>query len=185
MPRRHPAPGQPARVLALIPTVIPTVILTVILAVILALADPATAQDTAIRLGQSLQLSGTELEVTADELEVDQASGATIFSGNVLVVQGDLRMTAGGLRLEYTATEDGRQRVDRLLASDGVTLVTADEAIEARNATYDLARSTLDMSGDVLFVQGPNILSGERFSADLATGSGRMSGRVRSVIRLD
>jgi lipopolysaccharide export system protein LptA len=146
----------------------------------------ASAQDTAIRLGQSLQISGSQLEVTADQLDVDQSTGSSVFSGNVLVVQGDLRMTAGTLRLEYsTPTDTGRQRIDRLLAQGGVTLVTPSEAIEAREAVYALDRGTLDMTGDVLLVQGQNVLSGERFSADLNTGSGRISGRVRTVIRLD
>lgn len=145
----------------------------------------ASAQDTAIRLGQSLQLTGTALEVTADQLEVDQATGASIFSGNVLAVQGDLRLSAGRLRLEYGATATGGQRIDRLLASGGVTLATPQEAIEAREAIYNMGRGTLEMTGDVLLVQGANLLSGERFVADLETGAGRMSGRVRTMIRLD
>jgi lipopolysaccharide export system protein LptA len=171
MPRRQ-ATGLPFAALIMLGLVLAT--------------GPLHAQDTAIRLGQSLQLSGTQLEVTADELEVDQASGATMFTGNVLAIQGDLRLTAGSLRLEYTpATDGGGQRVDRLLATGGVTLVTPDEAIEAASATYNLTLGTLDMQGDVLFVQGPNVLSGARFTANLETGSGRMSGRVRTVIRMD
>jgi lipopolysaccharide export system protein LptA len=163
----------------------PGLILPALLAAALTLGTaPARAQE--IRLGQSLQLSGTQLEVTADQLDVDQASGASIFSGNVLAVQGDLRLTAGSLRLEYApgATE-GSQRIDRLIAEGGVTLVTPSEAIEAREAVYALGRGTLDMTGDVLLVQGANVLSGQRFTADLNTGSGRMSGRVRTVIRLE
>jgi len=149
-------------------------------------AQVQAAQDTAIRFGRSLQLSGSELEVTADELEVDQTTGATVFTGNVLAIQGELRLTSGSLRLEYRpgATE-GSQRIDRLIASGGVTLVTPEEAIEAREAVYALARGTLEMTGDVLLVQGANVLSGQRFTADLNAGTGRMSGRVRTVIRLD
>lgn len=157
-----------------------------LLAAFLALAPAALpAQDTAIRLGQSLQLTGTALEVTADQLEVDQATGASIFTGNVLAVQGELRLTAGTLRLEYSTSASGSQRIDRLLASGGVTLVTPQEAVEAREAVYALSQGTLEMTGDVLLVQGPNLLSGERFVADLQTGSGRMSGRVRTMIRMD
>jgi lipopolysaccharide export system protein LptA len=146
----------------------------------------AVSQDTAIRFGQSLQLTGTELEVTADQLEVDQATGSTVFSGNVSAVQGELRLTAGLLRLSYgPGANGGSRRIDQLQASGGVTLVTPSEAVEAREAIYSLDRGTLDMTGDVLLVQGANVLSGQRFVADLNTGSGQMSGRVRTVIRLD
>lgn len=152
----------------------------------LAAALPALAQDTAIRLGRSLQLSGSELEVTADRLDVDQATGASVFSGNVMAVQGELRMTAGSIRIEYTtAAGGGSQRVERLIARGGVTLVTPEEAVEAREATYALGPGTLEMAGDVLFVQGANVLSGERFVADLNAGTGQISGRVRTLIRMD
>lgn len=152
----------------------------------LALAPLAAgAQDRALRFGQSLQLSGQPLEVTADSLEVDQAGGASEFAGEVLAVQGDLRLTAGRMRIEYAVQPDGSQRVERLIASGGVTLVTPDEAIEAQEAIYNLARGTLEMSGDVLLVQGANILSGQRFAADLNAGTGQMSGRVRTVIRME
>ena len=149
-------------------------------------ASTALAQDANIRFGQSLRLAGSELEVTADQLEVDQQSGTTVFAGNVLVIQGELRMTADRLVLEYRpGGSQGERRIDRLVATGGVTLVTPDEALEAQEAIYGMTGGTLEMRGEVLLVQGANVLSGERFSADLNTGSGRMSGRVRTVIRLD
>ena len=156
------------------------------LSALLALAPlAATAQDGAIRFGQSLQLSGQPLEVTADSLEVDQATGASEFVGEVLAVQGDLRLTAGRVRIEYAPQPGGGQRVERLIASGGVTLVTPEDAVEAQEAVYNLVRGTLEMTGDVMLVQGANILSGQRFSADLNAGTGQMSGRVRTVIRME
>jgi len=173
MPR--PTPTRPA---------LPAALLSLVLALALPPA-PSVAQDGAIRLGRSLQLSGTELEVTADSFEVDQGSGASVFAGQVLAVQGDLRLTAGVLRLEFSTDGNGRRRIERLIATGGVTMVTPDEAIEAREAVYNLPRGTLDMTGDVLFLQGQNVMSGQQFSVDLNSGTGRMSGRVRTVIRMD
>ncbi|MCC5988692.1 MAG: LptA/OstA family protein [Pararhodobacter sp.] len=146
----------------------------------------ARAQDTQIRLGESLRLSGRQLEVTADTLEVDQESGLTIFSGNVLAVQGALRLGAERMQIEYRAGADGEsRRIQRLVASGSVTLVTANEAVEAQEAIYLLGAQTLEMQGDVVFVQGENVLSGDRFTADLSAGTGRMQGRVRTIIRMD
>lgn len=147
---------------------------------------PATAQDTQIRFGQSLRLQGSAIEVTADSLSVDQTTGATEFSGNVLAVQGEMRISAGSLRLEYApgATE-GSQRISRLVASGDVTMVTPDEAIEGQGIVYSLADQTLEVTGNVLLVQGDNMLSGQQFTADLRTGAGRMTGRVRTIIRME
>lgn len=149
-------------------------------------ALPVAAQDTQIRFGLSLRLQGSAIEVTADTLTVDQTSGATEFSGNVLAVQGEMRISASSLRLEYTpgATE-GSQRISRLVASGNVTMVTPDEAIEGQTVVYSLLDQTLEVTGNVLLVQGANMLSGQQFTADLRSGSGRMSGRVRTTIRLE
>lgn len=160
-----------------------------ILATLLAfLAGPVLAQQQGVQIsfGQSLRLDGSSLEVTADQLSVDQTTGATEFSGNVLAVQGGMRIAAGALRLEYAGGGAGSsQRIDRLVASGGVTMTTPDEALEAREAVYSLTSQTLEMTGSVMLVQGQNMLSGERFVADLRAGSGQMIGRVRTVIRME
>lgn len=164
----------------------PRLVLSLILAVATLLGQPAAAQDVQISFGQSLRLDGRELEITADSLEVDQTSGASIFRGNVLAVQGELRIQAQFLRLDYqSGARAGAQRIGTLTASGGVTMVTAEEAIEAREAIYALDEQRLEMIGDVMLVQGPNTLSGERFVADLRAGSGRMIGRVRTIIRME
>lgn len=146
----------------------------------------ASAQDMQLRLGQSLNLAERQLEITSETLEVDQETGVSTFSGDVVVSQGDMRLTAQSLRIEYSATGEGsRQRINRLVADGGVTMVTEAEAVEARSAIYSLADQTLEMTGDVVLVQGANILAGERFFADLRAGTGRMSGRVRTLIDLE
>lgn len=152
----------------------------------LALAGAASAQDMQLRLGQSMNLAESQLEITSDTLEVDQATGVSVFSGNVVAAQGEMRLTAASLRIEYSATgEEGRQRINRLVADGGVTMVTEFEAVEARTAIYSLNEQTLEMLGDVVLVQGVNVLAGERFFADLRAGTGQMSGRVRTLIELE
>ena len=161
------------------------VFLTVLLPA-LALAGGAAAQGSRIQLGQSLNLSERELEVTAEMLEVDQTSGASMFSGNVLVMQGEMRITAERLRIEYTPAAEGeRQRIDRLVAEGGVTMVTPAEAVEGASAIYSLREQTLELRGDVVLVQGQNVLSGQHLQVNLRNGTGQISGRVRTIIQLD
>lgn len=162
----------------------PRLILSVLVALFLAVpVQLAAQQDVRIRFGDSLRLDGSGLDVTADTLEVDQDSGSSVFAGNVLAVQGGMRIAAQSLRIEYEpGARAGTQRVSRLVASGGVTMVTEGEAIEAREAVYSLSAQSLEMTGDVIFVQGSNLLSGQRFVADLRSGSGRMIGRVRTII---
>ena len=144
------------------------------------MAVPAFAQGTQISLG-GLNLDGSEpLEVNADMLSVDQASGNAVFDGNVSVVQGALELTAGKLSIAYA--ENGNDAgISRMEATGGVRLANAGDTVEASSAIYDLKSGVLEMVGGVVLKQGQTRISGDRFTVDLTTGAGRMDGRVRTV----
>ncbi len=141
----------------------------------------AWGQAASIALGTPTFDVATPVEVTADSLSVDQGSGAAVFEGNVLVVQGDVRMSAGAVEIIYSDDTDGNG-IEELRASGGVTFVTATDAVEAREAVYSIASGTVVLSGDVLLTQGQNAIAGERLTVNLEGGTGQMEGRVRTVI---
>ncbi|MEJ6396529.1 LptA/OstA family protein [Yoonia sp. 208BN28-4] len=141
------------------------------------MALPATAQ-TKIDLGGLTVDPSAEVEVSADSLSVDQDTGTAQFTGNVVVGQGDLRMAAGAIRVVY---DDATGDIGQLLASGGVTFVTATEAAEADSADYNITNGTLTLSGNVLLTQGPSALSADRMVINVADGTARMDGRVRTV----
>lgn len=157
-----------------------------LIAVALAALLPAAAlaQGADISFDGLRQDTSAPVEVTADSLQVSQADGAATFQGNVLVVQGDLRMTAGAVRVIYateTSAEGGR--ISELRATGGVTFVTPNEAAEAQEAVYDIGSGELVMTGDVLLTQGPTALAAESMTVDLRSGTGLLEGRVRTVFR--
>lgn len=143
----------------------------------------AIAQGANIALGTGAFDSGLPVEVTADEFTVDQSTGKAEFNGNVLVVQGDVRMSASKVTIEYSQGDgtDTPNGISRLLASGGVTFVTATDAAEAKDAVYSVAEGTVTMSGEVLLTQGQSAIAGDRLVVNLASGNGRMEGRVRTV----
>lgn len=146
-------------------------------------AGSAIAQGADIAFGTSDFDVSQPVEVQADSLSVDQASGQARFSGNVLVVQGDVRMSADDVLIVYSLDEGGSPAgIAELRATGGVTFVTPTDAAEAREAVYAVESGTVTLAGDVLLTQGPNAISGERLVVDLDAGSGRMEGRVRTVI---
>lgn len=155
--------------------------LAITLALILFLPLPLQAQGTGLTMG-GLNLSrDAPVEITADELQVDNVTGETVFRGNAVLGQGDMRLAAPVIRIFYAAGED--QRILRLDASGGVTLVTAEEAAEAREAVYDVDAGTVDMRGSVILTQGPNVVAGDVFRFHVDTGQGRMEGNVRTIIQ--
>jgi lipopolysaccharide export system protein LptA len=137
-----------------------------------------SAQGAQVALGGFTFDETAPVEVTADQLSVSQDDGTAIFSGGVVVGQGELRISAAEVRVVYSE-ESGD--ISRLVATGGVTFVTAEEAAEAREADYSLDTGTLVLTGDVLLTQGPNALAAERMVVNLEAGTAVMEGRVRTV----
>ena len=144
-------------------------------------AGAAVAQSANIALGTSAFDRTQQVEVSADELSIDQSSGEAVFAGNVLVVQGEVRMSAGRVAVIYAQNDGATNGISSLQATGGVTFVTANDAVEAREATYSVEQGTVQLSGDVILTQGQNAISGERLVVDLNSGQGRMEGRVRTI----
>ena len=144
------------------------------------LASAAYGQGATVDFGGIKSDTSQPVEVTADQLSVNQTDGTATFTGNVVVIQGDLRLGATTVRVEY-ATDD-RTRVERIVASGGVTLVSAAEAAEAKDAVYTVANGQVVMTGDVLLTQNGGTIAGQKLSVDLKTGTGQMDGRVRTII---
>ena len=142
------------------------------------------AQGASVSFGDAKLDPNTPVEITADELSVDQTNGSAIFSGNVVAGQGSMRLSAGEVRVQYLV-EDGKAtgRIDKLFATGGVTLVNGSEAAEAKEAVYSVGSGQIEMTGDVVLVQGQNALSGNKLIVDLGAGTGRMVGRVKTVFQ--
>lgn len=161
-------------------------IVRIVLAAILAAnAVMAQAQGTAVSLGTLKHDTSLPVEVTADNLSVANAEGQAVFDGNVLVIQGPMRLAAGKIEVHYAvgAASGGGGKIREMLASDGVTFVNGDDAAESREAVYDPEAGTLVMTGNVLLTQGATAISGERLTVDLGAGTGVMEGRVRTTFQ--
>ena len=147
----------------------------------LLMASPGLAQGTGLSFSGLNAVRGLPVEIRSDQLDVDNTTGETVFSGNAVLGQGDMRIAAPVIRIFY-APQDGN-RIERLEASGGVTLVTAEEAAESQTAVYRVMDGTVEMRGAVLLTQGANVLSGDRLDVNVRTGQGRMDGNVRTIIQ--
>ena len=142
------------------------------------------AQGATVAFGGLQHDASLPVEVTADSLEIDQAKGTAVFAGNVLVGQGEMRLSADQVLAEYATQSNGQTgRISKMTASGNVVLVNGAEAAEAQRAVYTIDSASIIMSGAVLLTQGENALSGERLVVDLNTGTGRMEGRVKTIFQ--
>ena len=143
-------------------------------------AMPIAAQGTNVAFGPIRQDTGLPVEVTADNLSVDQGDGSAVFTGNVLIGQGEMRLSAARVLVVYRAEAEG---IARLEATGGVTLVSGKDAAESERADYYIDTGTIVMSGNVLLTQGRNALSSDTMSVKLSDGTAQMSGRVKTILQ--
>lgn len=140
----------------------------------------ALAQGTQIAFGNVKQDTKQPVEVTADTLAVNQNDGTAVFTGNVLVGQGQMRLSAPKVQVFYNEEGD---RIERMKASGGVTLVSGEDAAEAANADYSIDTGMIHMSGDVLLVQRLSAITADRMVVDTKAGTANMQGRVKTVLQ--
>ena len=124
------------------------------------------------------------IEITSDQLDLSRAAGTALFTGNVIAIQGEMRLNAQWVLVEYAVLPDGTvgSEIQKITAKDKVLLVTPTEAAEGDNGVYWPQTRQVVMTGNVLLTQGPNTVAGDKMTADLGTGIGKVEGRVRSVL---
>ena len=152
---------------------------TALLACLLAISAPiAQAQGTNVAFG-ALKTDITQpVKVTADQLAVNQADGTASFTGNVIIVQGDMKLQAGTVLVTYSA--DNRA-IKTLHADGGVTVAAGADAATSDTADYMPDTGDLILQGAVVLTQGQVALSGQKLTLSLKSGLGTMSGRVTTI----
>ncbi|SNR38557.1 lipopolysaccharide transport periplasmic protein LptA [Puniceibacterium sediminis] len=152
------------------------------LTLVLALLVPGSvlAQGAQVAFGGMKQDTSAPVEVTADQLAVNQTDGTALYTGNVVIGQGEMRLAAPRVLVVYA---EAAGRIERLEATGGVTLVNGQDAAEAERADYNIDAGTVVMTGNVLLTQGDNALTSEHMTVNLDDGTAQMSGRVKSVLQ--
>lgn len=140
-------------------------------------ATAATAQQK-IAFGDLKQDTTLPVEVQADQLAVNNANGSAVFSGNVIVTQGKMKLAAGEVRVSYGTDQ---KSIETLVASGGVIVTNLGDAAEAAEAVYTIDSGVIVLSGDVLLTQGGSAMAGQKLSINLKDGTGVMEGRVTTT----
>ncbi len=124
----------------------------------------------------------------AERLELQDRQDRVVLAGDVVITQGDLRLTAGRTTIAYSDT--GTLRIQRIDATGGVTVTRGNERASGSAAVYDFNDRVIVLSGGVALRRGSDTLDGGRLVYDLnsgvasvegggargSTGSGRVTG---------
>jgi lipopolysaccharide export system protein LptA len=153
---------------------------------------------------------GQPVHIEAERLEVHDKDKTAIFTGKVVVTQGDTTMRCKTLTVYYvgspakdakdtkeaapkptaTVNTSGEQKIKKLEASGDVVVNQNDQVATGDKALFDMDTNTVTMTGGssgVVLTQGQNVLRGTKLVVDMTTGYSRVesgnsnNGRVQGL----
>lgn len=165
--------------------------MTMVVGVMLALLPfGAWAEDDGSAVGFKTD-PDAPIEIEADTLEVEQNAQTATFIGNVVAVQGGMRLRSDQLIVTYaqksdgTASEDGGTggaEITRIDAKSNVHVMSEDDQSASGDwALYLVADETITMGDAVILRQGENVIRGQRLRIDLNSGQARVEGGVSAT----
>lgn len=146
----------------------------------LAFASFSWAQETSVAFGSGQDNSEEPIEVTSENLAVDQEAGTALFTGEVIVGQGDLRLFAPRVLVIYSTDQS---EIERMEARGGVTLISGDDEAEAQEADYFVKDGNMLLRNDVLMTQGPSAITSDNATINVDDGTALMTGNVKSIFQ--
>ena len=118
--------------------------------------------------------SSQPVNYAADRIELQDRQQRVVLSGDVVINQGDLRLTAGRTTVSYT--NNGSLQIQRIDATGGVTVTRGSERAQGAAGVYDFNRNVIILSGGVALRRGGDTLNGGRLTMDLDTGLSTVDG---------
>lgn len=152
-----------------------------LLAATVLLARPAIAQ---------IAPATGPVDITANELEVIDPQHMTVWRGDVDVIRGQDRLRADKLNVYFSAKRAGGapapgagaggpgstwgNKIDHMVAEGHVFFVSPTQTARGDHAYYDLGNNTVTVTGDVIVVQGQNVIHGDKLIINQKTGRATM-----------
>jgi lipopolysaccharide export system protein LptA len=159
-----------------------------------------TALATVPARGQILTGSKDPIDISGDQAEVVQSKCMATWRGSAEALQGDARLRANTITVFYAAKgvgSDGHPAcggTERIVADGDVYYVTAQQHARGDHAVYTTGADLIVMTGDVIVVQGNDVVRGDKLTIKVSdkvatmestvTGAGK-PGRVRAVVYPD
>ncbi|MFO1172321.1 MAG: LPS export ABC transporter periplasmic protein LptC [Hyphomicrobiaceae bacterium] len=120
--------------------------------------------------------SGGPMTIESDSLEVNDAKGSALFSGDVIANRGGQQIKAKSIAVSYVASgtgalPEGQDNIRRIVA-DGNVVVSApdDQVVTGDKLDYDAKTSIITISGNVTTTKGKNVIKGDKLVVNLETG---------------
>ena len=121
--------------------------------------------------------SSAPINISADKFIADSNAKTGTWSGNVVVIQGDMRMRANSVRLNVVGNEN---KPDKIFASGNVVVDSPNSGtVTGDNGIYDVVARTVTMTGKVVLTKQKDVMRGSQLTVNLTTGVATLGGGAK------
>jgi lipopolysaccharide export system protein LptA len=113
--------------------------------------------------------SNKPIQVNADTFAADLNASTGTYRGNVVVVQGAIKLRADEVRV---IAPDGKAR--RMEARGRVVIDSPSGTARGDNGTYDVVARVIRLTGNVTLTKDQNMMRGTALDVDIASGKARL-----------
>lgn len=119
------------------------------------------------------------IDATADNIV--NSAGVTILKGQVDVRQGTTRILADEMKIyssSNTLAGTGSE-IDRIVATGNFYYLTPEQEVRGTDGLYTGSNNSFTVTGDVILLQGENVVTGDKLIYDLDTEKARVIGTCK------
>jgi lipopolysaccharide export system protein LptA len=127
-------------------------------------AKKPAQQSATTGLGFGKHDSNAPINVSSENFVGDLATKIGTYLGNVLVIQGDMRMRADKVKVNVT-----QGKPTRIEAEGHVVVNAPNGTATGDNGVYDLTPRTITMTGHVVLTKEKDVMRGTRLVMDMNT----------------
>jgi lipopolysaccharide export system protein LptA len=113
--------------------------------------------------------------ITSDSLTLHAKSRVFVYKGNVVVTQGDMRLTSNEIEGSYS----DQNQIQKIVAKGDVVITKQDIQATSQRAIYDAVTSIVTLTDNPQLQQGESVLIADRIKVLLNENRSLAEGNVR------
>jgi lipopolysaccharide export system protein LptA len=143
--------------------------LSAVLTTLAVLAVAASAQQGAPTKG--MLNPDAPIDVTADSFVADANAKTGVYTGNVVIHQGEVRMRANVVRAHIVDNKP-----DKIFAQGRVVVDAPSGVATGDNGVYEVNPRLITLTGNVVLTKDKNVMRGQQLVVNLITGQATLDG---------
>lgn len=133
------------------------------------IAVAASAQQA--NFGKGMLNPDVPIDVSADNFVADANAKTGVYTGNVVIHQGEMKMRANAVRAQFV-----ENKPNRIVASGKVVIDAPSGIATGDNGVYEVNSRVITLTGNVVLTKDKNVMRGQQLVVNLITGFATLDG---------